>query len=117
MVQWVWTSWNKSFFNAIKWINVLTSGWVGVHRHMPLVMLVPAHNSSQVNIANQHFPIAQCARRYMYAVTVVDGVIAVEEEIAPAVEEEEEKKEPSNDTKGILRDFHGYIHDEQAGSR
>lgn len=53
----------------------------------------------------------------MYAVTVVDGVIAVEEEIAPAVEEEEEKKEPSNDTKGILRDFHGYIHDEQAGSR
>jgi hypothetical protein len=114
MVQWVWTSWNKSFFNAIKWIN-LTSGWVGVHRHMPLVM--PAHNSSEVNIANQHFSIAQCARRYVYVVIVVDDVIAVEEEIAPTVKEEEEKKEPSNDTKGILRDFHGYIHDEQADSR
>lgn len=114
MVQWVWTSWNQSFFNAIKWIN-LTSGWVGVHRHMPLVM--PAHDSGEVNIANQHFSIAQCARRYMYVVIVVDDVIVVEEEIAPTVKEEEEKKEPGNDTKGILRDFHGYIHDEQADSR
>ncbi|KAH8491771.1 hypothetical protein Peur_072163 [Populus x canadensis] len=114
MVQWVWTSWNQSFFNAIKWIN-LTSGWVGVHRHMPLVM--PAHDSGEVNIANQHFSIAQCARRYMYAVIVVDDIIVVEKEIAPTVKEEEEKKEPGNDTKGILRDFHGYIHDEQADSR
>jgi len=53
----------------------------------------------------------------MYAVIVVDDIIVVEKEIAPTVKEEEEKKEPGNDTKGILRDFHGYIHDEQADSR
>jgi len=53
----------------------------------------------------------------MYAVIVVDDIIVVEKEMAPTVKEEEEKKEPGNDTKGILRDFHGYIHDEQADSR
>lgn len=115
MVQWVWTSWNEAFFNAVKWINLTCGGFGVAPRHTPPVMPVPARKRSEDSIAKQHFSVPQRARRCIYG--AVDDVIIAGEEIAPAVKEEEEQKEPGNDTKEKLRDFHGYIHDEQNDSR
>lgn len=110
MVQWVWTSWDKSLFNSITWVN-LTSCWSRLHRRVltvvvvvvvMLLMLMP-EGPGEVCFASSHsFPVARTrVMRDRYVAIVINAchdVLGIETE-PPLKEYQQQKNEPKNGSK------------------
>lgn len=111
MVQWIWTSRDKTLLSTVAWVNLTSGSRSRLHRYMtpaagvmPMMPVPPVR--FEVDFSGQYFPVAhQSVLRdgHVVALDASDVLGTIETEEPAMREKKQEKREPKKETNQHMR--------------